>query len=180
MAKHYTMVVDMKRCIGCHACTIACKMENNLQDGSWISVHTVDSGRFPNVKRYYHPMLCNHCERPRCFEACGVGAIAKREDGIVLVDSNLCTGCLDCVQACPFNVMKFNNEKNTVEKCTLCVHRVDEGLEPFCAVCCPTRAISFGDINDIGSVVFKKAMDGKAFVLLPQYGVKPCVVYCHP
>ena len=178
MAKHHTMVIDLSRCIGCHTCTIACKMENNIIDGSWINIYTVGPfGSYPNVKVYYHPTLCNHCERPECIRVCQVGAITKRADGVVLVDSSLCSGCKECIAACPFHALRLNTKNDVVEKCTMCVSRVDEGLQPFCVVCCPMRALSFGDSNDSGSDVCKKSLSKNLFVAMPQYGTNPSVIY---
>jgi len=97
---------------------------------------------FPHIR-------CMHCANPPCIPACPTNAIIKRADGIVLIDPDLCTGCMACIEACPFEAPQFNPEKNTVEMCTLCVHRIEKGLKPACVQHCPPGALQFGDINDL-------------------------------
>jgi len=102
---------------------------------------------------HYVPTVCKHCGNPPCIDACPENAITKREDGIVLVNTDLCIGCKACIEACPFKAPQYNPEKNVVEMCTLCVHRVEKGLKPNCATHCPAEAIFFGDPTKLGKLL---------------------------
>ena len=187
MSKRYGIVIDLERCIGCHTCTIACKLENGIEEGSWLNVETVGGdgmdtprGEYPNVKMHYLPKLCMHCDEPPCLDACPLEAISKRDDGIVLIDNEKCDGCEACIAACPYGVILLNREKNVATKCTLCAHRIDKGLEPFCVICCETEAMYFGDIADPESRVSKLIASGKAYVLQPEADTGPAIHYCPP
>jgi len=143
--------VDLQYCIGCRACEMACKQENNIPVGiKWINVVKVGPRMVGNKLRMdFVPMRCRHCAKAPCIDACPEKAIVKRSDGIVLIDQDVCTGCMVCAQACPFGAVQLNAKTQVAEKCTLCVHRVDAGLEPACVRICPSRCISFGDINEL-------------------------------
>lgn len=187
MLKRYSIVIDLERCIGCHACTIACKLENNIEKGSWIQVETVGgksmdtaSGEFPNVSMHYLPKLCMHCAKPSCMDACPLGAIYKRGDGIVLINTTKCDGCQACIVACPYGVLSLDPVTNLVTKCTLCSHRVEQGFEPFCVICCEGEAMQFGDLADPTSQVSKLVAAKDAYILLPEAGTEPSIYYCPP
>ena len=187
MSGRYGLVIDLERCIGCHTCAMACKLENGIEQGSWIKVITVGGdgmdtagGRYPNLSMYYQPTPCMHCAEPPCIDACPLGAIYRRDDGIVLVDRGRCDGCQLCLSACPYEVLHFDAETNLVGKCTLCSHRIDQGLEPFCVLCCETEAMYFGDLADPESEVSKLVATGNTCVLLPDAGTGPAVYYCPP
>lgn len=155
----YSILVNYELCVGCYACEIACQQENELSEGiRWIRVVKEGPVRV-NGKMYMNflPMRCMHCGKPACMDACPTGAITKRSDGIVLIDEAQCTGCKLCVEICSFGALQFNPGKNVVEKCTLCVHRVDQGLLPYCVQHCPTRAMCFGDINEISHLKRNKS-----------------------
>jgi Fe-S-cluster-containing dehydrogenase component len=184
MAKRYGLVIDLERCIGCHTCTIACKLENNLENGSWIRVNTIGGGsqdtpqgKHPKLRMHFLPVLCMHCDQAPCRDACPLEAIIKREDGIVLVDEEKCDGCQACLPACPYDALVYDAEQNTVSKCTLCAHRIDDGLEPFCVVCCETEAMYFGDINEIDYSIFKPIAERDTAVLKSEEGTEPAVYY---
>jgi len=171
------MVIDLNLCVGCYACTLACKTENKTPPGIWYApVFDKEIGQYPNTKRLFVPALCNQCEDAPCLKACPTGAISKREDGIVLVDENKCCGTRACVTACPYGAMHFYEDKGgeygdqfvpldaltrekytsgTAQKCTFCAHRVDEGREPACVEACPTNCRIFGDLDDPHSVPSK-------------------------
>ena len=151
MAQQYGLVFEARRCIGCRTCVIACKVENGIEVGSWMKVlnnsgATTDMplGRYPRLSLSWQVSTCMHCEEPACLEACPVeGAIYQRPDGIVLMDREKCTGCRACGDACPYHAIRFNPGDGRAEKCTLCSHRIDQGLEPFCVKECIWGAIRF-------------------------------------
>jgi Fe-S-cluster-containing dehydrogenase component len=147
----YSLMVDVDLCIGCQACEVACKQENNIPMGpKWISVIQVGPKEVNGkLKMSFVPVFCKHCAQPVCMDVCPAEAITQRSDGIVLINSNLCTGCKACIEACPFGAPTLNADTNTVEMCTMCVHRIDKGLEPACILACPTQAIRLGDTNKL-------------------------------
>jgi len=177
--KRYAMVIDTRRCIGCHACSVACKTEFEVPLGetrSWVEY--VEKGEFPNVRRSFLPRLCNQCEKPQCVSVCPTGATYKREeDGIVVVDSNLCIGCKYCLQACPYGMRFINPKTGTAEKCDFCLHRVENGLVPACVNTCQGRARIFGDLNDSQSEVSRLLATNATTVLRPEIGTPPMVFY---
>lgn len=177
--KRYAMVIDTRRCIGCHACSVACKTENEVPLGetrSWVEY--IEKGEFPNVSRSFLPRLCNQCEKPQCVAVCPTGATYKREqDGIVVVDSNICIGCKYCLQACPYGMRFINPRTGTADKCDFCLHRVQQGLVPACVNTCQGRARIFGDLNDPESEVSKLVATNATTVLRPEIGTEPMVFY---
>ncbi len=188
MVKQYGLVFDLRRCIGCHTCVIACKMENNL-DGqySWMQVVTsngalvdIPTGKYPQLSLSWQPTTCMHCQEPPCLESCPEDAIHKRPDGIVLIDKEKCTGCQLCLPACPYEVIQFNTPENVAEKCTLCSHRVDQGLLPFCVKECVWGAIHFGDVGDPNSEVSQLISRRKGYTLVPEKGIQPSNYYFAP
>ncbi len=186
MSKRLGLVIDQERCIGCQACTVACKLENN-STGYWIQVETqnVDQkdtpeGKFPNLRMDFLPHLCNHCSDPPCVNACPNEALVKRDDGPVVLDEDNCNGCQACVNACPYNVIIYDQEKNIIEKCHFCSHRIDQGLEPFCVICCEGQAMHFGDLNDPASNVSKLISERKSYQLKLNAGTGPSVYYIPP
>jgi molybdopterin-containing oxidoreductase family iron-sulfur binding subunit len=228
--KHWAMVVDQERCIGCWTCAVGCKVINNEPIGFWwnrvmtsapgeVTGDTsgalappasdnidVPHGTFPDVEMAYLPVACQHCDDAPCVRVCPVGATFRRDDGTVLVDFERCIGCRYCLAACPYGVRIFNwgdaerspdftvgyardyrtdgrlvftpeRPRGVVEKCTLCVERVDVGEEPFCVAVCPTGARVFGDLNDKSSQVAELVGGGGATQLLPDLGTDPRVFY---
>jgi Fe-S-cluster-containing dehydrogenase component len=144
-------VIDTRNCVGCLACEVACKQEHGIAvDSGWIKVRAEDPYEVDGRPRLrYTVTYCLHCIHPPCQDACPTGAITKRDDGIVLVDSESCVGCGACVDACPEGVMQFDNERGVVQKCDLCIDRVDRGILPACAVACVSHCIHFGEVAEI-------------------------------
>ncbi|MDO8835996.1 MAG: 4Fe-4S dicluster domain-containing protein [Vicinamibacterales bacterium] len=195
----YGMVVDLKRCVGCNACVVACKSEHNTPNG--VTLTTVleqEIGRFPRVNRVFVPVLCNHCEQPRCAEVCPTGATHKRADGVVHIDYARCIGCGACIEHCPYHVRTLVRDSrmlypdgltvfekpvhqrirdNVAVKCDLCYHRVDRGNVPTCVEVCPTSARVFGDLADPASMPNRLVCDHSGWAILPDKQTRPCVFY---
>jgi tetrathionate reductase subunit B len=177
--KHYGMLIDTRRCIGCHSCSVACKAEFDVPLGvtrSWVEY--TEKGTYPNVSRHFLPRLCNHCRHPQCVDVCPTGATYKRpQDGIVVVDSGQCIGCKYCVQACPYDARFLNPVTGFAEKCDFCIHRVTKGLEPSCVTSCVGGARIFGDISDPDSEISRLLATNPTTVLRPGMGTEPQVYY---
>jgi len=171
-------VLDQTRCIGCHACTTACKSENDVPLGvTRTYVKSVDIGTFPDTRRAFQVTRCNQCERAPCVTACPTKAMYRRPDGIVDFDKRICIGCKACIAACPYDAIFINPEDQSAEKCNFCAHRLDISLEPACVVVCPTEAISVGDLNDPASKVARIVRGEKTDVRRPEVGTWPGVFY---
>ena len=145
----YGFIIDNRKCIGCHACTVACKAEHEVPLGvnrTWVKY--IEKGTYPNTARHFSVMRCNHCEDAPCVEICPVTALYTRKDGIVDFDPRRCIGCKGCMQACPYDALYIDPDTHTAAKCNYCAHRVDIGLEPACVNVCPEHAIISGDMDD--------------------------------
>jgi molybdopterin-containing oxidoreductase family iron-sulfur binding subunit len=198
------VAINLGRCVGCHTCAAACKMQNNIPKGMlWNRVLTVGSdvidgamGTYPDLSREYLPIACQHCENPACVAVCPVGASFKDEDGRTLINYDICIGCRICMSACPYNARVFNWEepvrdpgfnygdknvpvrpRGVTEKCTLCKERSVNGKEPICVVSCPPRARTFGDLDDPESALSKVIRENGAYQLLPERGTNPSTFY---
>jgi Fe-S-cluster-containing dehydrogenase component/formate-dependent nitrite reductase membrane component NrfD len=180
----YGFVLDQRRCIGCHACTVACKSENEVPLGdfrTWVKYTEV--GSFPQVRRHFAVLRCNQCTDAPCVTICPVTALDKRPDGIVDLAKDICIGCKACMQACPYDALYLNEESGGAEKCHFCAHRVEQGLKPACEVVCPETAIISGDLHDPQSPVSKLLAEVPgAVVRRPEQGTGPNVFYLgsHP
>ncbi|KAA3609251.1 MAG: 4Fe-4S dicluster domain-containing protein [Calditrichaeota bacterium] len=174
----YGMVIDTKKCVGCADCVVACKTENNVPDGycrDWI-VEDV-RGAFPDLHMEIRSERCNHCENAPCVRCCPTGASYTDEDyGVVLVDKDLCTGCKACIASCPYDA-RYVHPEGYVDKCTFCMHRVREGLDPACVAVCPTKCMYFGDLDDANSEVSKLIRSRPNHALIPEAGTKPKIFY---
>ena len=197
------MVIDLKRCIGCYGCQIACKAENGTRPGTtYARVVKREWGEFPNVKRLSIPVLCMHCKEPPCVEVCPTGASQKRDaDGIVFIETENCVGCRACVMSCPYGARYFqdeerdyfelggneyerqayaSHERGVVEKCDFCRSRLERGEEPACSANCMCKARIFGDLEDPSSEVSRLIREEGGFQLNPELGTDPSVYYLPP
>jgi Fe-S-cluster-containing dehydrogenase component/formate-dependent nitrite reductase membrane component NrfD len=174
----WVKVVDQTKCIGCHACTTACKQENEVPLGvTRTYVKAVDVGVFPQARRAFQITRCNQCEDAPCVSACPTAAMYRRPDGIVDFDKSICIGCKACMAACPYDAIFINPEDHSAEKCNFCSHRIDAGLEPACAVVCPTQAILVGDLNDPASKVAQIVQREPVAVRRPEKETRPKLFY---
>ena len=187
MTKRYGLLIDLERCTGCGTCTIACKVEHGIEVGSGIRVETVGGahpdtplGTYPNLRMHYLPIPCMHCEHVPCRDACLVDAIHRRDDGIVLLDIGRCTGCEECIPACPYGALFFDQDKKIAHKCDLCFQRLSAGFGPFCVLCCPEEAIQYGDISDPNSEVSRLIAARNTYILKPELATGPAIHYCPP
>jgi molybdopterin-containing oxidoreductase family iron-sulfur binding subunit len=188
----YGMVIDLRKCLGCMACTIACKVENHTRPGIfWTRVKDEEVGRYPAVQRIFLPVLCMHCQEPPCVKVCPNEASYQREDGIVMVDHDKCVGCKYCMTACPYGALHFNEDANgyfgpqltaneeigyerhkvgVVEKCTFCVDRLEQGRKPACVL----------NLDDPESEVSQLIESRHGAPLLGELETKPSVYYLPP
>ncbi len=176
--KNYGFVIDNRKCIGCHACSTACKSENEVPLGvyrTWVKY--VETGTYPDTRRHFQVTRCNHCANPPCVRICPVEAMYQDNDGIVQFDSNVCIGCKACMQACPYDAIHIDPNSGTIAKCHYCAHRVDIGLQPACVVVCPEQAIIAGDMNDANSEISHLLARQDVTVRKPEQGTAPKLFY---
>ncbi len=174
----WAKVIDHTRCIGCHACTTACKSENEVPLGvTRTYVKYADVGHYPNSRRAFQVTRCNQCEDAPCATACPTRAMFRRPDGIVDFDKSACIGCKACMAACPYDAIFINPDDHSAEKCNFCAHRIDGGLEPACVVVCPTQAIIVGDLNDPMSEVSRVVGREPVTVRRPEKETHPKLFY---
>ncbi|MFN8202656.1 MAG: 4Fe-4S dicluster domain-containing protein [Solirubrobacteraceae bacterium] len=176
--RQYGFAIDHRSCIGCHACTVACKTEHGVELGvfrTWVKY--IERGEFPDTRRYFSVLRCNHCTHAPCVAICPVSALTKREDGIVDFDAERCIGCKACLNACPYDALYIDPQSNTAHKCNFCAHRVETGMKPACEVVCPTQAIVSGDVNDPASEISRLLAAAPSQVRAPEQGTGPNVFY---
>ena len=175
---NFGFIIDNRRCIGCHACTVACKSEHEVPIGvnrTWVKY--IEKGQFPNSRRLFSVMRCNHCDNAPCVEICPVTALFRRPDGIVDFDNRRCIGCKACMQACPYDALYIDPNTNTAAKCNYCAHRIDVGLEPACVNVCPTQAIISGDLDDPESNISQLKSRQQVTARKTEKGTLPSLFY---
>ncbi|MDQ3069089.1 MAG: polysulfide reductase NrfD [Acidobacteriota bacterium] len=175
---NYGFAIDLRKCIGCHACTIACKSEHEIPVGvnrCWVK--TVEKGSFPDTKRFFLPVLCNQCDDAPCVSICPTNTLFKRRDGIVDFNSDSCIGCRACMAACPYDQIFIDPNTHTAEKCNFCANRVENKLQPACVSVCPTECRIFGDLDDPTTEVAQILQRESAIVRRPEKGTKPKIFY---
>jgi len=202
--KKLGLVIDLDICVGCHACATNCKEWNtggksapltdlnphgNDPDGVWFNrIHTFETMSDTGESRTVHfPKSCLHCDDAPCVTVCPTGASYKREeDGIVLVNEDICIGCKLCSWACPYGAREYDEIEGVMKKCTMCVDKIYnenlpvESRAPACVSTCPTGARSFGDLNDPNSDVSKLVAARQGYDLMPEQGTKPVNKYLLP
>jgi len=174
----YAFLIDNRNCIGCHACSVACKTEHEVPLGvarTWVKY--VERGDFPETRRTFTVNRCNHCDDAPCVEICPTTALFKRRDGIVDFDRDQCIGCKGCMQACPYDAIYIDPQTDTAAKCNFCAHRVEVGLEPPCVTVCPTQAIVAGDMSDPTTKIAQLTGRHPVQVRKPEKGTRPRVFY---
>jgi Fe-S-cluster-containing dehydrogenase component len=171
------MAIDTKKCVGCSDCVVACQTENNVPVGfarDWI-VEAM-AGQYPKLELELRSERCNHCDNSPCVRCCPTGASHYSEGGIVLVTHDECIGCGACIASCPYDA-RYTHPQGYVDKCTFCIHRVNNGQDPACVAVCPTNCMYFGDMDDANSPVAKAVAGRKWKVLAPEAGTSPNIYY---
>ena len=171
-------LLDSESCIGCHACTVACKSEHDVPLGvnrTWVKY--IETGAFPDVKRHFSVMRCNHCDDAPCISICPTNALFRAENGVVDFDDGNCIGCKGCMNACPYDAIYINPATNTANKCNFCNHRIEQSLAPSCVVVCPTHAIKVVDLDDPADETAKLIARGETAVRAPEQKTLPKVHY---
>lgn len=175
---NFGFIIDNRKCIGCHACTVACKSEHQVPIGvnrTWVKY--IEKGEFPDTRRLFSVMRCNHCADAPCVEICPVTALYTRADGIVDFDDRRCIGCKACTQACPYDALYMHPDDHTAAKCNYCSHRTDIGLEPACVVVCPEHAIISGDMDNPNTEISKLLARETVSVRKEEKGTHPKLFY---
>ncbi|MEM7326241.1 MAG: 4Fe-4S dicluster domain-containing protein [Actinomycetota bacterium] len=171
-------LLDSDNCIGCHACTVACKSEHDVPLGvnrTWVKY--IETGTFPDVARKFNVMRCNQCDDAPCMTICPTSALYRADNGVVDFQDDDCIGCKSCMNACPYDALYINPETNTAHKCNMCNHRIEVGLEPSCQIVCPTEAIKIGDLDDPTSEISRIIARDDVAVRAPEQNTKPKVYY---
>ena len=175
---NYGFVINNKTCIGCHACTVACKSEHDVPIGvNRTHVKYIEKGSYPDSTREFSVHRCNHCEDSPCTKICPTTALFTRSDGIVDFDDDRCIGCKSCMQACPYDALYIDPNKGTAAKCNYCAHRIEHSYEPACVIVCPTESIVSGDLSDPESAISQLVATHNTTVRKPESGAEPNLYY---
>ena len=175
---NYGFVINNKTCIGCHACTVACKSEHDVPIGvNRTHVKYIEKGSYPDSTREFSVHRCNHCEDSPCTKICPTTALFTRSDGIVDFDDDRCIGCKSCMQACPYDALYIDPNKGTAAKCNYCAHRIEHSYEPACVIVCPTESIVSGDLSNPESAISQLVATHNTTVRKPESGAEPNLYY---
>ena len=175
----YGMVIDETKCVGCHACRVACQNQNNLRENEAFNyLVEKEFGTIPNFSREFFPVQCQHCDNPPCVSVCPTGASRKRKDGVVVVNDKDCIGCKYCIAACPYNVRIIRKE-GYVDKCCFCIELVEAGGTPACVTTCMTGVRMFGDLDDPKSDIsqFVAKNQHRLSIFKKELNTKPRIFY---
>jgi len=174
----YAMAVDLKKCVGCNACTVACKAENEVPEGVFrLTVYELELGSFPEIKTEFRHDQCRHCDNAPCVSVCPTKASYEDEEGFVRIDYGRCIGCKACMVACPYDARFINPDDGYADKCTYCHHRVKDEKKPACVNTCPTGARIFGDLSDPDSRIRKELKSNDVSVPKEEAGTDPKFFY---
>lgn len=184
------ILIDINRCTGCYNCFLACRDEHfgneylpfsaaqPLDGQFWMRINEIERGKFPRPKLAYIPVPCMHCESAPCIAASQNNAVYKRDDGVVVIDPEKAKGQKEIVNACPYRAIYWNEDMQIPQKCTMCIHRLEEGeKQPRCVESCPSGAMYFGDLDDPSSAIANVVKSSSTEVFHPEYGTKPSVLY---
>jgi tetrathionate reductase subunit B len=174
--KRAGMVIDLRRCIGCHACSVSCKTEHDVALGAFRTrVRYLEQPK--SAQLAFLPLLCMHCEDAPCIPACPTEAMQKKPDGRVTVEHSKCEGNTDCISACPYDAIALDPTTGIADKCDFCTHRTDVGMDPACVAACPTDTLRFGDLDDPNDPAMQYAQKHNARGFREGDGTKPTVQY---
>ncbi|GGS28906.1 4Fe-4S dicluster domain-containing protein [Actinokineospora fastidiosa] len=177
----FGMLIDLNTCIGCHACSVACKNEFDVPLGVFRdTVKYVEDGAYPNPTRHFIPVLCNHCEDAPCLNACPTDAITRLPNGEVVINEGDCNLNRFCMAACPYGAIYEDPQTQTASKCTFCDHRTSQGEAPACVEACPTNCRIFGDLDDPDSEIATRMRENDTTVWKPDEHTAPRVFYVDP
>lgn len=190
MNRQLAFVINLKRCIGCDTCVVACKMEHSVPLGQF-RLKVYDShgdfqfekptGTYPNLDMYWLPTMCQHCVEAPCIEVCPTRVLWRSDDnGTVVLEKDRCVGCQRCGEVCPYDALSFEGQSGIADKCNMCEHRIQKNAAPMCQVVCPTRAIAFGDINDTSSPTRQLLEQREHKVLNESSAAQPQIFYLSP
>ena len=206
---HWGMVIDIRRCIGCKNCVLACSQANPICEGFWRKFQPLGDPAPPHRQRFFLTAGCMHCSQPACLSVCPTTATQRRHDGIVTINPDKCVGCGACIMACPYDARAIYNGKHNFEsgselskqsalqegtctKCNFCLPRIQNGLNqnltpgidsqatPLCVATCSANALHFGDLDDPDSAVSQLIKENKTTCLAEHLGTQPSVYYIFP
>lgn len=176
----YMIIIDQNRCMGCQACVIACKAEHDAAENEFNT--KIVKEEHSSKQAVFYPIQCNHCEDPLCVKACSINATFKLANGIVVTDWQKCDGLGDCVSACPYDARFFDTRFKggsgpKVDKCDMCISRIEKGLVPSCVEVCPAGTKIFGDAENPSGEFAEYLKNGRLLSAKPELRIKTIVKY---
>lgn len=174
--KRAGMVVDLRRCVGCHACSVSCKTENEVPLGGFRTrVRYLERPMKETLS--FLPLLCMHCQDAPCLKACPTEALVRLNDARVVIDQDKCCGMKACMAACPYGAIYIDAKSGQADKCDMCTHRTSLNMDPACVASCPTQTLRFGDLDDPNDPVAQYAKEHNAKPFKADAGTEPSVLY---